>query len=274
MKLLSLLAALLFAVAASAETVVVQQIGFFFTPREVVIAPGDSVRFVWTSGTHTVSEGTDGVVNGNEAFTSSLTSGVSSYTVNFSEAFLAANPRAGDRYEYFCAPHFSIQMKGAIQVARPVPGTAQCFGTPTACPCGNGSNGQVGCINSVLSGARLRALGSANTTADTLQLSVTGVPEGNSVLFFQGSTLVAGGAGAVFGDGLRCAGGTVVRLGVKSVSFGVARYPELGDLSIAQRGFVPAGATRVYQCWYLEGLGACGSFSSNTSNAFEINWQP
>jgi hypothetical protein len=132
----------------------------------------------------------------------------------------------------------------------------------------------VGCINSVLSGARLRALGSANTTADTLQLSVTGVPEGNSVLFFQGSTLVAGGAGAVFGDGLRCAGGTVVRLGVKSVSFGVARYPELGDLSIAQRGFVPAGATRVYQCWYLEGLGACGSFSSNTSNAFEINWQP
>jgi len=109
MKLLTLLAALLFAVPASAETVVVQQIGFFFTPREVVIAPGDSVRFVWTSGTHTVSEGTDGVVNGNEAFTSSLTSGVSSYTVTFSEAFLAANPRAGDRYEYFCAPHFSIR---------------------------------------------------------------------------------------------------------------------------------------------------------------------
>lgn len=270
MKLFVLLAALLSAAPASAETVVVQQIGFFFSPREIVVQPGDSVRFVWTSGTHTVTEGTDGIVNGNEAFTSSLTSGVSSYTVTFTDAFLAANPRAGDRYQYFCAPHFSIQMNGVVQVARPAPGAAGCFGSVAACPCGNGSAAPVGCLNSVATGGRLAAFGAARTTADTLQLSITGLPEGNNVLFYQGASSTAG---AVFGDGVRCAGGTLVRLGVKTVSFGVARYPETGDAGVALRGLVPPGATRVYQGWYRDGAGVCGGTSTNFTNSYAVNWQ-
>ncbi|MEY2746048.1 MAG: Copper binding protein plastocyanin/azurin family [Planctomycetota bacterium] len=274
MKILALSAALLCAAPAFAETIVVQQIGFFFSPREVVVNAGDTVRFVWTSGSHTVTEGTDGLVNGNEAFHSLLTSGVQSYSVTFSDAFLAANPRAGDRYEYFCAPHFTIQMKGAIQVARPAPGVATCFGTQALCPCGNGGPEQVGCRSSLLVGGRLRASGGASVGTDTLQLWVNGLPEGNNVTFIQGSSLLGAGAGLAFGDGLRCAGGTVVRLGVKPVSFGVARQPEAGESAVSLRGFVPPGSTRHYQAWYLDGAGACGGFSSNLTNAYTVSWLP
>jgi plastocyanin len=274
MRSLLLLAALLHAAPAFAETIVVQQVGFFFTPREVVVAPGDTVRFVWTSGSHTATEGVDGVVNGNEAFHTPLTSGVQGYSVVFSDAFLAANPRAGDRYEYFCAPHFTIQMKGAIQVARPAPGVAGCFGTQASCPCGNGGVEPVGCRSSILVGGRLRASGGASLGGDTLQLWVNGLPEGNNVTFIQGSTLLGGGAGVSFGDGLRCAGGAVVRLGVKTVSFGVARLPEVGESPVSLRGFVPPGSTRHYQAWYIDGAGACGGFSSNLTNAYTVSWLP
>jgi len=38
----------------------------------------------------------------------------------------------------------------------------------------------------------------------------------SSALYFQGTTQMAGGAGIAFGDGLRCAGGSIVRLGTKT----------------------------------------------------------
>jgi plastocyanin len=270
------LALLLLAVPAAAEVVTVRQVGFYFSPREVVIHPGDTVRWEWTSGTHTVTEGTDGLLNGNELFHSALTSGTPFFEWTFSAAFLGAHPMPGGRYEYFCLPHFHIGMTATVVVSDPVPGSVICAGdgSGTACPCGNAASAPVGCLNSTGQGSRLRATGSADVTADTLELRVTGASEGSSVLFFQGSSAVNGGAGVVFGDGLRCAGGAVVRLGQTSVSFGWARYPAPGDVPISVRGQVPPGATRHYQVWHRDAPSVCtGGVSTNFSNAYSVTWQ-
>lgn len=271
----SLCALLLLATAASAETVVVRQIGFFFSPREVVIQPGDSVRWVWSSGSHTVTEGTDGLVNGNELFHSALTAGVPNFTFTFSPAFLALHPAPGGRYDYFCSPHFSMGMNGVVRVADPVPGASFCSGdgSATACPCGNTSSGQVGCLNSVGGAGRLRAIGTPSVAADSLALFASGPPEGSNVIFFQGSSALSGGAGVAFGDGLRCAGGTLMRLGLQPVSFGWARYPAAGDPAISVRGAVLPGSTRHYQAWYFDSPGTCGAPAANWTNGYSVVWQ-
>jgi plastocyanin len=263
------------AVSASAEVVTIRQFGFYFSPREVVINPGDTVRWTWSSGSHTVTEGTDGTINGNEAFHAPLTSATPQYEVAFTPAFLAANPRPGGRYDYFCQPHFSIGMNGVVWVAEPPPGSAFCSGDglSTACPCGVPGPTGSGCPNSVFEGARLRAIGSASVGADTLRLWMTGAPEGTSVIFFQGASLEGGGLGRTFGEGLRCAGPTLVRLGQKWHSFNWSRYPDPGDAPISVSGFVTPGTTRHYQAWYQDSPGLCGPPVPNFSNGYTVVWQ-
>ncbi|MCY2959764.1 MAG: plastocyanin/azurin family copper-binding protein [Planctomycetota bacterium] len=271
----SLCALLLLAPGASAEVVEVRQYGFYFSPREIVIQPGDTVRWIWTSGTHTVTEGTDGLVNGNELFHSALTGGVPVFSFTFTPAFLALHPMPGGRYDYFCQPHFHLGMTGIVRVADPVPGSIFCSGDGSGapCPCANASAGAVGCLNSVLAGGRLRSIGAASVAADSLELWASGAPEGSNVIFFQGSSTQAGGAGIPFGDGLRCAGGTLMRLGTQPISFGWARYPGPSDPRISVRGAVPPGSTRHYQAWYLDSPGACGAVAPNWTNGYSVVWQ-
>jgi hypothetical protein len=38
------------------------------------------------------------------------------YQVTFDSAFLAANPMAGDVYNYYCAVHFGVGMVGSVTV--------------------------------------------------------------------------------------------------------------------------------------------------------------
>lgn len=270
--LLAVLGVSLLATTASAETVVIRVLGFYFAPREVVIQPGDTVRWEWTAGTHTVTEGTDGLVNGNELFHSPLTSSVPSYSFTFTPQFLAANPMPGGRYDYFCLHHFTIGMNGIIRVGTPPPGNTYCYGdgSGTACPCANVSTEPVGCMNSVLQGGRLRGIGTASVAADTVELWVNGPSEGSGVLFFQGSSAI--GSGAVFGDGLRCAGGSIHRLGRTFLSFGWAKYPGAGNLPISVRGAVQPGTTRYYQAWYFDSPGACGPPTTNFTNGYSVVW--
>ena len=108
---------------AAAGTVQVQQVANSFAPQDIVINEGDTVVWQWSFGVHTVSEGTDGVVNGNEAFHSPLTSGTQTFSVVFDAAFLAANPRPNNRYDYFCEPHFILGMVGSVTVCAPAPST-------------------------------------------------------------------------------------------------------------------------------------------------------
>jgi len=146
-------------------------------------------------------------------------------------------------------------------------------GTGTACPCGNaGSPGQ-GCANSLFAvGARLSASGTASLAGDSLVLTGTSMPN-SSALYFQGTNGVNGGLGAAFGDGLRCAGGAIRRLGTKSNAGNQSSYPTGADLPISVRGAVPGpGSVRTYQVWYRNSAAFCQPETFNLSNGLEITW--
>jgi hypothetical protein len=114
----------------------------------------------------------------------------------------------------------------------------------------------------------------ASISADTLVLTGSGMPNA-AALYFQGTAQVAGGNGAVFGDGLRCVGGTVTRLGTKTNVGGTSQYPEAGDASVSVRGMNAAGNVRDYQCWYRNADPVfCPPATFNLTSAVELTWQP
>jgi len=148
-------------------------------------------------------------------------------------------------------------------------------GSATACPCGNaapvGSLG--GCVNAVGTVGRLVADGNPSLATDTVVLSASGLSNSN-VLFFQGTTAIAGGAGVAFGDGLRCAGGATTRLSVKTASAGLASYPSAGDVPVSLKGNVLAVGTRTYQAWYRSSGNFCTPATFNLTNAVRATWVP
>jgi hypothetical protein len=174
-------------------------------------------------------------------------------------------------------PDVSNERVDIFRLATPTPSTAYCIGdgTGTPCPCGNASPAGLaqGCLNSLGVGAELLGSGMASLSFDTFQLAGSGMPN-SSALFFQGSAQAGAGLGILFGDGLRCVGGSIVRLGTKSNVIGASVYPDTGDVPIAIRGLVPAGATRHYQAWYRNAAGFCTSATFNLTNGASVSWTP
>jgi len=271
---LSALALVLCAAGARASIVDVTQSGFGWTPQSVTIQVGDTVRWNWTSLAHTVTQGTDGTIDGNELFHSNLNSTTPVFTFTFSAAFVAANPMSGGVYDYFCSPHFAFGMVGSVTVASD-PGAGTCFGdgSGTACPCANNSpvGAGAGCLNSLGSGGLLAGTGSASVSNDTLVLNGTAMPN-SSALYFQGTGQAGGGAGAAFGDGLRCASGSIVRLGTKTNASGASSYPVGADLPVSVRGGLVAGDVRNYQVWYRNAAAFCSASTFNLTNGYSIAW--
>jgi hypothetical protein len=153
------------------------------------------------------------------------------------------------------------------------PQFAFCFGdgTGTACPCGAGAAGN-GCPSSVnTAGARLAASGTAQILADTLVLLGSGMPD-SFALYVQGTSQLAGGAGVVFGDGLRCVGGSIIRLGAQSNTSGASHYPAVGDLPVSVRGQVTVPGVRTYQVWYRNAASFCTPATFNLTNGYEVDW--
>ncbi len=152
--------------------------------------------------------------------------------------------------------------------------TPFCFGdgSGTACPCGNAGTAGNGCANSVVAaGGNLAASGSTSLSNDTLVLTGSGMPN-SSALYFQGTMQQSGGLGVAFGDGLRCAGGTIVRLGTKSNVAGASQYPTVGDPTVSVRGLVMTPGTRVYQVWYRNAAAFCTASTFNLSNGLSVVW--
>src|SRR5262245_18927234 len=87
----TLAGALCGASSASATNFDVFQSGFGFTPQAVTIQHGDTVTWHWANSIHIVTEGTDGTVDGNEAFHSPLNLVNQTVVVAFSRAFVTAN---------------------------------------------------------------------------------------------------------------------------------------------------------------------------------------
>lgn len=155
--------------------------------------------------------------------------------------------------------------------------TMFCAGNVANCPCGNsGVLGLGGCSNSVNAmGGMLSANGNGFVADDHFVLSATGLPPVATCLFFQGTSTINGGSGAAFGDGLRCVSGTIVRLGVKVCSAGVATYPAVGDATVSERGNIPAlGGQRYYQAWYRNAANYCTSATFNLTNGVQVLWVP
>jgi len=157
----------------------------------------------------------------------------------------------------------------------PTTGAPYCFGdgSGTACPCGNTGGADGGCANTVsFGGGKLVAAGSASIAIDTLVLRGTRMPN-SSALYFQGTDRIAGGAGQVFGDGLRCVTGGVQRLGTKLNFAGASQFPEGVDPRISIRGAVTVpGSTRHYQAWYRNAASFCTPSTFNLTNGVTVTW--
>ena len=170
---------------------------------------------------------------------------------------------------------FHANPSGVVEIGVNFPTFCYGDGSATACPCGNASavGAEAGCLSSLAVGATLRGQGNASMASDSFALVGAGMPNSNA-LYFQGTTRLAAGAGAVFGDGLRCAGGTIIRLGTKLNAAGTSQYPAAGDLPVSVRGLVSAGAVRTYQAWYRNAAAFCSASTFNLTNGVEATWAP
>jgi hypothetical protein len=92
----------------------------------------------------------------------------------------------------------------------------------------------------------------------------------SSALYFQGTAQSA----THFGDGLRCAAGSIIRIGTKTNTAGASSYPGLGEAPVSVRGAVPAGAVRHYQVWYRNAAAFCTPSPFNLTNGISVTWTP
>jgi hypothetical protein len=185
------------------------------------------------------------------------------------------------KHRYLVAWNATPQGGGPADVAGAffdtIPGgsvTPFCFGDGSSgnCPCVNNGAPGHGCANSVdPAGALLSGTGVPSPVVDTLVLQASGMPATALCVFLQGSLI---GNTYHYGDGLRCVGGTLLRIGTKQASGGIASYPGPGDPPVSSRGGVPmSGAQRPYQVWYRNpDPNFCTPETFNVSNGVLVDW--
>ncbi len=93
--------------------------GLSFSPQDLKIDLGDTVRWVWGNGLHNVESGVNGIPDG--AFTSGVPVAQQGnvFSVVFDPAFLAAHPHSGNAYPYYCVVHLGFGMTGTVTVRTP-----------------------------------------------------------------------------------------------------------------------------------------------------------
>jgi hypothetical protein len=150
-------------------------------------------------------------------------------------------------------------------------------GSAGACPCGNTGDPGHGCAQSfgILGGGLLTVSGTPSVGSDSVCLHASSLVNGTAGLFFQGSLPVNGGSGRAFGDGLRCVGGSITRLGVRFASGGTMNFGPCvgGDPQVSSVEPTAAGQTRYYQLWYRDSGVYCTSDTFNLTNAVSIAWR-
>lgn len=182
--------------------------------------------------------------------------------------------------------NFHLQLySGSVNVPSSSPMVAFCDpGTSGVinCPCSNPPAGSGrGCDNSAATGgASISASGSASLAGDTLVFVTAGQrPTGTTILLQGNNPLVVG---AAFGQGVRCVGGTLKRLYVKTASGGSITAPDfgLGDPTVSARSstlgdVIAPGTHRFYSAYYRDPiiLGGCNTlFTFNITNAGDVLW--
>ncbi len=150
------------------------------------------------------------------------------------------------------------------------------------CPCSNNPSAEgLGCNNSSgTGGASINGYGDASLSADTAVLWTYGEKPTAPSMVAQGSTLIAAGAG--FGQGLRCAGGSLKRMYLKIASGGSITAPTGIDPSISVRSAalgdpLSPGLVRYYFVYYRDPsvLGGCPlSAGFNSTDTVRVLWRP
>jgi hypothetical protein len=163
------------------------------------------------------------------------------------------------------------------------PVTSFCAGDGTihACPCNNSGATGHGCANSGnAAGALLSATGDTGVSGDSLALTVSGETGNVTSVFLQGSTAIAP---VLYGDGLRCVGGSLKRLYIKTASAGVVTAPLQNDARITTRSAalgdpILAGQVRQYQVYFRDSVASfCPTPTGanfNISNGLKVAWGP
>lgn len=158
----------------------------------------------------------------------------------------------------------------------PAPGDPTCVDAPplaTPCPCGNAGAKGRGCASSFnAAGALLGAHG--HVASDDVVLDGSGMNPTGTCIFLKGDAENAGGA--VFGDGVLCAGGTLIRLRVVALSAGAASFPDATEtVTLSARGATPvgSGALGTYAVYYRNSAVAfCPPATFNASNGYRVIW--
>jgi hypothetical protein len=157
---------------------------------------------------------------------------------------------------------------------------SMCYGDGTfaPCPCSNSGAPGNGCRNSAgLGGALLHSTGT--TIPDTLTLIANNEPATPLTIFMMGDALTE--TPIHFGDGIRCAGGNLLRMYLHTAVGGNAAAPLPGEPSISQRaanlGFpIPPGSVRYFQAYYRDGAPSFCPFptgsSFNITSALRVIW--
>ena len=163
-------------------------------------------------------------------------------------------------------------------------GTVRCFssedllGTPfctgadsgASCPCGNAGAADEGCANSTGAGALLAGAGTASASADDLLLLASGLLPSRPALLFAGGSST-GGTGILLGDGLRCAGAPIERIGVRLPD---AQGEATWGPGLTQQQGWSAGQTWRFQVWYRDASPSpCGS-DFNLSAGYRVLLTP
>ena len=178
---------------------------------------------------------------------------------SFTQAFGAALP-------------FVARWRSCVPVSSYCAGDGVDAHVTTACPCANVGGAGRGCAwHAGPQGALLAASGTTNP--DTLVLTASGMPNAApSTIFLKGDVLLPGGV--VFGDGVRCIGGNLIRLGTKTNVNGSAQYPEAGNVAVSVRGATPVGSGAIgyYQTYYRNAASYCTSATFNVTSGVRVVW--
>ena len=152
------------------------------------------------------------------------------------------------------------------------------------CPCANPPSAPGrGCDNSSSTGgATLAASGIAYLSIDSLVFTTTDERPTATSILLQGNASIP--TGLAFGQGVRCAGGTLKRLYVKSALGGSISAPNFGagDPSVSARSAqlgspIQAGLPYFYVVYYRDPvvLGGCPATSTfNATQTGSISWWP
>jgi hypothetical protein len=150
-------------------------------------------------------------------------------------------------------------------------GVPFCFGDGTGaiCPCGNFGGAGEGCANSSGQGGMLFTTGSPSIASDDLGFDVQQLPASKPALLFAGPNLIS--PGLLFGDGLRCVGGSIRRLGIR-ITNGSGQATWAPSLQAA--GGWASGDTRYFQVWFRDPSGGPCGFGFNTSAGTAVSFIP